>query len=148
MGSPSPSSPEALSRMRGQRRHDTEPEIRLRRELHNLGLRFRLDRQVLPAVRRRPDIVFGPAKVAVFVDGCFWHVCPKHGTSPRANAAWWEEKLAGNVARDRDTDRLLEGAAWLPIRVWEHEDPRAAAHDVVQVVRERRRLAKPLLARR
>lgn len=147
MGNPSPSSPEALGRMRGQRRRDTEPEIRLRRELHRLGLRFRVDQRVLPSERRRPDIVFGPAKVAVFVDGCFWHVCPRHGTSPRANAAWWEEKLAGNVARDRETDRLMEQAGWLSIRVWEHEDACAAAYDVVQVVRERRRLAKPLLAR-
>lgn len=133
--------------MRGQRRRNTKPEIRLRRELHNLGLRFRLDRQVLPAVRRRPDIVFGPAKVAVFVDGCFWHVCPTHGTSPRANAEWWEEKLASNVARDRDTDRLLEQAGWLSIRVWEHEDPCVAANGVLQVLRERCRLAKPLMPR-
>ncbi len=86
-------------------------------------------------VRRRADIVFGPAKVAVYVDGCFWHSCPEHATVPKNNREWWIEKLEANVARDRDTDRQLAEAGWQVIRVWEHEDMESAADRVMQLVR-------------
>lgn len=99
----------------------------LRRELHRLGLRYRVDRVVIPGVRRRADVIFTRARIAVFVDGCFWHGCPTHGTRPKANAEWWVNKLEGNVARDRDTDRRLRDAGWQMVRIWEHEDMRAAA---------------------
>lgn len=139
MAGPAASSAEALKRMRRQRRRDTEPELTLRRELHRLGLRYRVDHPVLPGVRRRADVAFGPARVAVFVDGCFWHMCPDHRSLPRANAAWWQEKLEGNVARDRDSDLRLGNAGWLSLHIWEHQDMAEAARAVAEAVLMRRR---------
>lgn len=135
-GVPAASSKEALKRMLSTRQRDTAPELELRSELHRLGLRFRTHRSVLPGVRRKVDIVFIRARVAVFVDGCFWHSCPQHGTSAKANAAFWREKLAGNQRRDRDTDSRLKLARWRVVRVWEHEDPRAAARRIAKSVRQ------------
>lgn len=120
-----------------QRRRDTGPEMALRRELHRRGLRYRVDRAPLPGLRRRADLVFGPAQVAVFVDGCFWHKCPQHGTVPKANQDWWRAKLTGNVTRDQETDRRLSDAGWLVVRLWEHDEPTAAAVQIEQVVRSR-----------
>jgi DNA mismatch endonuclease (patch repair protein) len=119
-------------------RRDTKPELLLRRLLHARGLRFRVDRAVLKDRRRRADIVFGPACVVVFVDGCFWHGCPEHATWPAANADYWREKIETNRARDRDTDRRLAASGWRVIRVWEHEDPVAAADLIEAAVRARR----------
>jgi DNA mismatch endonuclease (patch repair protein) len=124
--------------MQRQRRRDTAPELAVRKALHRMGLRYRVDQSVVRGIRRRADLVFGPAKVAVFVDGCFWHCCPTHATYPAANAQWWAEKLAGNVARDRATDLALAEVGWLVLRVWEHEDPDAAAQRIADVVRARR----------
>lgn len=135
---PSPSSPEIRLRMQRQRQRDTAPEVALRRALHRQGLRFRVDRRPLPGMRRRADVVFGPVRVAVFVDGCFWHGCPVHGTSPKRNADWWESKLAANRARDSDTDTRLREAGWLVLRMWEHEDALEVAARVGEVVRDRR----------
>lgn len=130
---------EATSRrFKAQRRRDTKPEMRLRSELHRRGLRFRVDRKVLPGLRSRPDIVFGPSKVAVFVDGCFWHRCPEHGTIPKNNREWWIEKLDANVERDRRSDRQLTDAGWLVLRIWEHEPTTSAAGTVEEQVRLRR----------
>lgn len=119
-------------------RKDTKPEVELRRALHARGLRFRIDRAVLPDRRRRADIVFGPAKVAVFVDGCFWHGCPDHATWPKANDAYWREKIETNRQRDRDTDERLRAIGWEPVRVWEHEPIEEAAERVAAVVARRR----------
>jgi DNA mismatch endonuclease (patch repair protein) len=124
--------------MRRQRRRDTRPEIALRRELHHLGVRYRVDEAPLRDSRTRADVVFRPASVAVYVQGCFWHGCPEHMTWPSANADWWRDKIEANVARDRDTDRRLADAGWLPIRIWEHEDPKLAAARVAEIVRSRR----------
>jgi DNA mismatch endonuclease, patch repair protein len=124
-------------------RRDTKPELELRRHLHALGLRFRVDRPVLADKRRRVDIVFGPAKVAVFVDGCFWHGCAVHATSPKQNAEYWREKIETNRARDRDTNDQLARAGWHVVRVWEHEDMTSVAADVAEVVGERRRALRP-----
>jgi DNA mismatch endonuclease (patch repair protein) len=121
------------------RARDTGPELALRRALHARGLRYRIDRPVLPDRRRRVDIVFGPAKVAVFVDGCFWHRCPEHATDPRNNVEYWTLKLDNNVRRDRDTDEALERAGWRVIRIWEHEDPISAADLIERVVVAARR---------
>jgi DNA mismatch endonuclease (patch repair protein) len=93
---------------------------------------------VLPAVRRRADVVFGPARVAVFVDGCFWHGCPDHATWPKNNAEFWREKIETNQLRDRDTDERLAAADWAVIRVWEHEDMAGAAARIERLVRRRR----------
>jgi DNA mismatch endonuclease (patch repair protein) len=125
--------------MQSTRQRDTEAEIALRRLLHAGGLRFRVDQPVITGVRRRVDIVFATAKVAVFVDGCFWHCCPWHGTFPKANAEWWAEKLMTNQRRDRDTNRLLRDAGWHVERVWEHESPANAARRIRVVVRRRAR---------
>ena len=112
--------------MRANSRAHTAPERALRSELHRRGLRFRVDAPVevgAPGRRPRPDIVFGRHRVAVFVDGCFWHACPEHGSLPVANRAFWKRKLDANSARDRRTDALLTEAGWRVIRVWEHEVP-------------------------
>lgn len=92
----------------------------------------------MKGLNRRADVVFGPAKVAIFVDGCFWHACPEHGSAPKANSEWWAEKLRTNVERDRDTDARLTAAGWTVLRIWEHEPPVAAAELVARVVAERR----------
>ncbi|MBF6213806.1 very short patch repair endonuclease [Nocardia puris] len=118
------------ARMARQRRTGTDPELALRRELHRRGLRYFVDRAPLRGQRRRADVVFPRLRVAVYVDGCFWHSCPDHATHPKNNAAWWAEKLAGNVARDRATDAALREAGWTVVRVWEHEDPAVAADRV------------------
>ncbi|WP_407915796.1 very short patch repair endonuclease [Kitasatospora sp. NE20-6] len=107
--------------MSRQRRKDTEIELAVRRLLHASGLRYRVGLPV-PLMRRRTiDIAFTRARVAVFLDGCFWHGCPEHATRPKANGAWWAEKLDRNIARDIETNRALEDAGWRVLRFWEHE---------------------------
>lgn len=137
---PRPSSPAATAIMRSNGWRDTSPELAVRRELHARGLRFRTSLTISLAGRRwtRPDVVFPRARLAVFVDGCFWHGCPEHGRAPKANAAYWSPKLAHNVARDRDTDRQLAGLGWEVVRAWEHEDPVAVADRVEAAYRVRR----------
>jgi len=138
MAGPAASSAVVRRRMQQQRSRDTRPEIALRSALHATGLRYRVERPVIPGMRRRADLIFGPAKVAVFVDGCFWHMCPQHATAPKANADWWREKLERNQARDQDTDQLLREQGWLPVRVWEHEEMVEAAGRIARIVHERR----------
>ena len=122
--------PLVSSRMSRQATRDTAPELALRRELHRRGYRFRKEWTVPGMPRRRMDIAFTRKRVAVFVDGCFWHACPIHATAPRANGAWWSAKLQKNVARDRATDDHLTDLGWLVVRVWEHEVPDVAADRV------------------
>ena len=116
--------------MLANRRRDTAPEIALRRELHRRGLRFRVDFPPLPGLRCRADIVFTRRRIAIFVDGCFWHACPDHGNVPKANREWWRAKLEANVARDRRNEQALVQAGWKVVRVWEHEPVGAAADRV------------------
>ena len=131
---PTPSSPAATVIGKANRRTGTKAEVRLRSELHRRGLRFRKDHRVeVGDVRVRPDVVFTRWRIAVFVDGCFWHACPEHAHTPKANPGYWVPKLAANVARDRRVDAALDAAGWVVIRVWEHEAPGAAA-DRVQAV--------------
>jgi DNA mismatch endonuclease (patch repair protein) len=132
------SSPGVRRSMQGNRGRDTKPELALRRAVHALGLRYRVSARPLPAVRRTADLVFTRAKVAVFLDGCFWHGCPDHHTKSATNAAYWANKAETNRARDRDTDAKLEAAGWVVIRIWGHEDPGEAALKVESVVRARR----------
>lgn len=132
---PRPSSAAARERMRATGRRDTAAEMAVRRAAHRLGLRYRVDAPALPGLRRRADLLFTRARVAVFVDGCFWHGCPTHGSRPRANAQWWAEKIAANRRRDADTDARLVEANWISLRVWEHEDPEDAAARIAHVVR-------------
>ena len=115
----------------------TAPEMAIRRELHLRGLRYRVNMSLPQVGRTRPDIVFTRVRVAVFVDGCFWHRCPEHGSSPKTNAGWWSRKLDTNVERDRATDTALAEAGWTVIRIWEHEDTSTAADRVEATVRSR-----------
>ncbi len=128
------------ARRRGQRqaRKDTVPELALRRALHARGLRYLVHRRPLPALRRVADVVFPRAKVAVFVDGCFWHGCPEHGYQPRVNSWYWQPKLEQNRQRDLDTTRQLEGGGWVVVRVWEHEAPEEVSQRIEALVRHRR----------
>jgi DNA mismatch endonuclease (patch repair protein) len=120
--------------MRANRGKDTRPELQLRSIVHAAGLRYRVSTRPLPELRRTADLVFSRARVAVFVDGCFWHGCPAHFRPARKNSEFWTTKIAANQARDEETDRLLSEAGWKVVRVWEHEDPAEAARRVIAVV--------------
>ena len=133
---PGPSSAAAQRTMLGNRRRDSMPERRLRSALHASGLRFRVDLPISVPGRRpiRPDVVFTRARVVVFVDGCFWHGCLEHGKPPRTNSTYWSAKIAINQTRDHDQTIALEQAGWTVVRVWEHDDPAAAAAAVQRIL--------------
>ncbi len=124
--------------MQSNRSRDTKPELALRRQLHALGLRYRVCACPIPEVRRTADIVFGPARVAVEVRGCFWHGCPEHYRAPAANSGYWTEKVQRNRRRDAENEQRLRDAGWALVTVWEHEDPIEASQRIAAVVRERR----------
>jgi DNA mismatch endonuclease (patch repair protein) len=128
--------------MRSTRRRDTGPELAIRSLLHRQGLRYFVDRAI-PAAggRRRADLTFPRARVAVFIDGCFWHGCPMHASWPKQNAEWWRQKIRSNKLRDVDSNNALRAAGWVPIRVWEHEVPSVAAARISRIVT--RRSAQP-----
>jgi DNA mismatch endonuclease, patch repair protein len=130
---PRPSTEGRAANMRAIRRTDTKPEIALRRALHRQGYRFRKDYRLdlADGKRVRPDIAFTARRVAVFVDGCFWHACPEHGSRPANNVWYWEPKLRKNVERDRAADAALSAAGWDVVRVWEHEPIDAAVKAVL-----------------
>lgn len=121
--------------MRANRRADTMPELALRSELHRRGLRFRKDLLLrLGDGTVRPDIVFTRAKVAVFIDGCFWHCCPQHGGIPKANRGYWEPKLTRNVERDQQNNAILEREGWKVLRFFEHTSADEAATLVEEAI--------------
>lgn len=121
--------------MQANRSRDTKPELLVRRELHRLGLRYRVAIAPLPSLRRRADIVFTRARVAVFIDGCFWHGCPEHGRSNfNQNAEYWTAKIAANVARDAETTEQLRRAGWVVLRFWEHDDAAGVVEHIRQEV--------------
>jgi DNA mismatch endonuclease, patch repair protein len=136
--SPEASSATVSARMRRTGRRDTAAEVAIRRELHRRGHRYRVDLRPSDRLRTRADIVFTRWRVAVFIDGCFWHGCPEHWTAPKANAAWWRQKIETNVARDRRTDTALTAQGWLVVRIWEHEDVRAAVARIEIALDDRR----------
>lgn len=124
--------------MRSNRRTDTRPEKALRSALFRAGVRFRKDYRIeCPNLRVRADVAIVRCRVAVFVDGCFWHRCPDHGSDPKTNAAFWAEKLDRNVARDRRVDADLSRAGWTVVRCWEHESPQDAAARVLAALSPR-----------
>ena len=131
---PAASSDAVRATMRANRGRDTGPELAVRRELHAMGLRYRVDHPLPFDRRRRADIAFTRAKVAVFIDGCFWHGCPEHGTTPKMNSAFWAEKIARNRARDEDTTERLEAMGWTVLRFWEHENPTSCVELVRQTL--------------
>ncbi|CAL9470260.1 Very short patch repair protein [Streptomyces sp. enrichment culture] len=116
--------------MSRQNSRDTAPEVAVRKLLHAAGLRYRVNVPVPGMPRRTIDIVFSKAKIAVFLDGCFWHGCPQHATQPKANAEWWRAKLDKNMARDQETTEHLRAGGWTVLRYWEHETPSAVAQEV------------------
>ena len=132
------SSPAVRSVMRANRSRDTKPEVLLRSVLHAHGLRYRVDSPPVPQLRRRADLVFPTARVAVFVDGCYWHGCPEHYRPARINAEFWNSKIEANKARDAETNRLLAESGWQVVRIWEHEPVAEAAQRVEDVVHARR----------
>ena len=134
--------------MERQARRDTKPELALRGGLWRRGLRYRVDAAPIHGLRRRADLVFHRAMVAVYVDGCYWHSCPEHATVPKANREWWIAKLSANVQRDRDTDARLQQAGWIAVRVWEHEVVVEAADRVESTVHRQLALALRGAARR
>jgi len=122
--------------MRSNRKTNTTPELRVRSELHRRGLRFRKHLQTDVGGRRVvADIVFPRHRLAVFVDGCFWHMCPEHGTVPRSNSWYWTPKLRRNAERDGEVDELLRGAGWRVLRVWEHMGAPGAADEIEDALR-------------
>lgn len=128
------STPNSRRTMRSNRGRDTGPELRLRHQLHAIGLRYFVNRRPIKSLRRTADIVFPRLRIAVFVDGCFWHSCPEHRTFPTRNGSFWNAKLARTVERDRETNEMLEAAGWQVIRIWEHEDAVCAALVISQAV--------------
>lgn len=131
---PSPSSPAVTARLSKQARRDTSLERDVRRALHASGFRYRLQVPVPGRPRRTIDICFPGLKLAVFLDGCFWHGCPEHGTRPKSNAEWWRDKVATNRARDSDTTAHLENLGWRVLRFWEHDSPPVIATAIARGV--------------
>ena len=129
-----PSSPNASRRMARVRQKGTDAEVALRREMYRIGLRYRIDYEVLRRPRRVADVAFPGRKIAVFVDGCFWHGCPEHGTWPKQNSAFWRQKIEANRQRDADTNDRLRSLGWTVLRFWSHESPVMAAKAVARVV--------------
>lgn len=136
---PSPSSEAALERMKAAKPRDTAPEKALRSVLHRKGLRFRIDQKPIKDLNRRADVVFRTVRVAVFVDGCFWHGCPIHGMQSKANAEFWSQKIKQNQERDIDTTNKLKAAGWRVVRVWEHEDPEKASQRIYNIIMKRKK---------
>lgn len=133
--------------MRANRSKNTGPELALRRVLHARGLRYRVDAQPEPDVACRADVLFRKRRVAVFVDGCFWHRCPLHATDPKRNAAYWQAKFKRVTERDRRNDLALAAAGWTVLRVWEHEDPAHAADLIEASLRRSPVEARPVVQR-
>jgi DNA mismatch endonuclease, patch repair protein len=132
---PIPLNRSVSAQMQRMPRASTGPEVLIRRELHRRGLRYRVNHPRLPG---RPDIAFTGARLAVFIDGCFWHACPDHGVLPKNNREWWQNKLSRNVTRDREKDAQLDRMGWVALHIWEHEDPIRAANVIEQLWRSRR----------
>ena len=121
--------------MQGNRKFDSAPERRLRSALHRSGLRFFKHRRPVPGLRSSVDVVFPSQRLALFVDGCFWHGCPDHGTKPQTNREWWQAKLERNRQRDADDDAVLSANGWTVMRIWEHVPVEQAVRDVREALR-------------
>lgn len=120
--------------MQGNRSRDTKPELAVRSAVHRRGIRFRVSARPLPELARTADLVLRKTRIAVFVDGCYWHGCPEHHTQPATNSEYWATKIARNVERDADTTDRLQEAGWTVLRFWEHEDPESVADRVQEKV--------------
>lgn len=136
---PAASSAAVRRRMSRQRQKDTKAELLVRRELHARGLRYRVNSKLESDLRTRADIAWRTLRVAVFIDGCYWHGCPMHATRPKANADWWAEKLDANVRRDRRADEALASRGWTVLRFWEHEEPDDVCNRIAATLVSRRK---------
>lgn len=137
------SSPASRAVMRANRSRDTRPELALRSATHALGLRYRVNIRPIREIRRTADLVFTKVKVAVFLDGCFWHGCPEHHRpATGATSEFWNDKITHNRLRDADTDTRLRQAGWDVVRVWEHDNPTEAAARIARVIEEKRPLRR------
>lgn len=141
------SSEGARRTMVANRRRDTSPELAVRRLIHGAGLRYRVDYRVVPVLRTRVDIAFTKQHVAVFIDGCFWHRCPEHGTMPKQNIEYWRPKLEGNAQRDVSTNESLTALGWSVLRFWEHESAAEVARRIIEAVSARRSESRAAAAR-
>ena len=128
------SSPGNRKSMQGNRSRDTKPEMAVRSAVHRRGIRFRVSARPQPELRRTADLVLRKSRIAVFVDGCYWHGCPDHGTQPATNHKYWANKIGRNVERDAETTAYLQRAGWTVLRFWEHEDPESVADRVQESV--------------
>lgn len=134
---PFPSSPAATATMKANRRVDTRQEVLLRSALHRRGLRFRKDVYLrVGDVRTKADIVFSRHRIAVYLDGCFWHRCPEHGQLPKANRDYWKPKLERNAQRDKEATKALRAEGWTVIRIWEHEPIDLAVETIYKAVQK------------
>jgi len=123
--------------MRQIRRENTSPELAIRSQIHKLGLRFLVHTRPITQSLAKPDIVFKKSRVAVYVDGCFWHACPNHATWPKTNRTWWKKKILGNIERDRRHDAELSAEGWTIVWIWEHEKPEIAAALICALIHHR-----------
>ena len=121
--------------MQANKSRDTSAELKVRTLLHKHGLRYRVDIRPEPELRRRADIVFTKARIAIFIDGCFWHGCPDHYVEPKTNASYWKQKISGNVTRDLETTAQLERRGWTVLRFWSHTPSIDAATKIESAVR-------------
>jgi DNA mismatch endonuclease (patch repair protein) len=131
---PAATDKKTLNRMKRQVRTDTNCEMQIRKILYAKGYRYRKNYKPIKSLNRRADIVFVKWKIAIFVDGCFWHRCPKHWKPPKNNAAWWIRKINSNVKRDKETTDILKKEGWNVIRAWEHEDPNIVANKIIKQI--------------
>ena len=134
MNESKPSSTEVSWRMRRVRQKRTAPEMLIRRLLHKMNVRYRVNSLVEPYLRARPDISIKKYKLAIYIDGCFWHACPIHASWPKSNSEWWKEKIEGNVLRDRRHKLELESCGWTVMRFWEHEIPEEVARHILEFI--------------
>mgnify|MGYP002392282053 CR=1 FL=1 len=135
---PHPSSIHVTKVMKANKRVDTKPEVAIRSGLHKLGYRFRKDFVITVSGRNcRPDIVFSKKKVAVFIDGCFWHSCPEHGRHPKSNVEYWRKKFSRNKQRDELDDRALTASGWIVVRIWEHRSVEEATEEIIRTLSAR-----------
>jgi len=133
---PRSSSPAATKRMLSVRRSGTHSEIQLAREFRRLHVTFKTNVQIIPGKRIRPDFIFPKQRVAIFLDGCFWHACPDHGSLPKANRVWWKNKLTRNQERDVASIRVLRARGWVARRFWTHETPQDVATKVIAMLKQ------------
>jgi DNA mismatch endonuclease (patch repair protein) len=123
--------------MQGNKARDTAPELAVRRLLHSMGLRYRVNKRPIPTLQRTADILFTRAKLAVFIDGCYWHGCPEDYTAPKANASFWKEKVERNRERDAETNAVLAEHGWKVMRFWTHESPDSVATEIAAALEVR-----------